>query len=73
MTEKELRDEWRARLQAATHAIRHAHDAIERLSEIAPCDVDMKVCFASNTTYGAEALLREADSLMRRRKKRSRS
>lgn len=53
---------WRAAMDSLK-AARVAIDKLERLTEDA--DADMRLCFAGNTTYGAEALLREADQAHR--------
>jgi hypothetical protein len=58
--------EWTAAWLKACNALKAARLAIgelERLTEDG--DADMKLCFAANSTHGAEALLREADQAHR--------
>lgn len=58
---------WEERHATATAALVAAHNAIEALSDLTDDgEVDMKICFASNTLMGSAALLREADALARR-------
>lgn len=60
---------WTERYTDAIAALAAAHSAIEALSDLTDDDdgdVDMKICFASNTLMGSAALLREADALARR-------
>ena len=59
-------DPWDQAYKQALADIQRAHDSIEKLSDFADESVDQKICYASNTLRGSEALLREANALHRR-------
>jgi len=69
---KAQRAGWDTQIKWVRELLTSTQKAIDELAQITPdMDADMKLCFAGNTLRGAEALLREADAIIRR-KKRSR-
>lgn len=66
-----IEKDWLRKMEVAQHACAAARAAIEALSELAPAEADMFVCFAGNTVRGSEALLEKADAAFRRELSRS--